>query len=86
MQPTDWHPRHTCPTCHPAPEHPNVNPAGLGSVLPWLPTCRASHVLWPPARWGALPLLPCPSGTHVVGKGGTLEFLHPPPNGDDWWS
>ncbi|KAL4445430.1 hypothetical protein ABPG77_011255 [Micractinium sp. CCAP 211/92] len=47
---------------------------------------RVSDVLWPPARWGALSPLPCPSGTHVVGKGGTLEFLHPPTNGDDWWS
>ncbi|KAL4427956.1 hypothetical protein ABPG75_002045 [Micractinium tetrahymenae] len=66
--------------------------AGGDSRVAWGPVPlalvegRVSHVLWPPARWGALAPQPCPSGTHVVGKGGSLEFLHPPAHGDDWWS
>lgn len=47
---------------------------------------RVSRVLWPPARWGALQPRPTPSGTKVVGRAGSLEFLHPPSGEDDYWS
>lgn len=56
------------------------------AALPPRHSRRVSRVLWPPACWGALPPRPCPSGSRVVGKAGSLEFLHPPEEADDWWS
>ena len=59
---------------------PNPAPLLLNANI-----CRASHVLWPPARWGALAPQPSPCGTRVVGKAGSLEILAPPSEEDDWW-
>ncbi|PSC69783.1 inner membrane protease subunit 2 [Micractinium conductrix] len=57
-----------------------------GSVPLALIEGRVHRVLWPPARWGELQPQPSPSGTRVVGKNGSLEFLHPPGEHEDWWS